>query len=70
MKSFNLPKDEYIESLKNEASQFWNIVANDTKPSNMRQVVEFLKTYEVFVIYERAKLEVVEKYLNDEVASV
>jgi hypothetical protein len=70
MKSFELPKDDYIDSLKNESAQFWNMIANDTKPSNIRQVVEFLKTYEVFVIYERAKLEVVEKYMNDEVALV
>lgn len=68
MKSLELPHDEFVESLKQETEMFWQNVAFETKPSNMKQVIESLKAYETYLIYERAKQEVLEKHLQNEIA--
>ncbi|CAM6000562.1 unnamed protein product [Sphagnum balticum] len=69
IKSLELPHDEFVDSLRQETEEFWQNVSFETKPSNMKQVIESLKAYETYLIYERAKQEVLEKHLNNEIAS-
>ena len=70
-KKYSLPEDiPMLEDLKSDSKVFWEQITYETKPTNLRQVIEFLKTYELYLIYEKSQMDIIASRMNKEVETL
>jgi hypothetical protein len=67
-RKYTLPEDiPMLEELKQESKVFWDQIAYETKPTNLKQVIDFVKTYEIYLIYEKAQMDIIASRMRKEV---
>ena len=50
-KEFMDENNEFIENLKQEAKPFWDHIQSEVTPTNLKQMAETLKLYEIHLIF-------------------